>query len=115
MNIEQHKLAKLTWKDVHYIRAHYRFRSKTNGRRALAHQFGVSHTCIGDIVSYRSWKADEWHIDRGEYHSNHVLNWDKVKYIRDHYPEMSMQKLANKFGVCKRTIYQVIHNQAWKE
>lgn len=42
--------AKLTWKDVFYIREsnkHY---------RELANELGVSHYCVWDVIQNRSWK-----------------------------------------------------------
>lgn len=115
MNIEQSKLSKLTWEDVNYIRTHYKFRDKKYNSPFFAKKFGVSQRCICAIVNHRSWKKKEWSHDSGEYHSNHKLNWDKVKIIRESYPKRSMRQLANQFNVNLRTIHNIIHYKTWRE
>jgi len=47
--------AKLTIKDVEYIRSSYVPRSIITGARALAREFSVSHTVILDVLSHKSY------------------------------------------------------------
>jgi len=47
--------AKLTYKQVAEIRAHYRPRDPNYGRKALAKHYNVSDITIGDIIAKRTW------------------------------------------------------------
>lgn len=53
---EDNPAAKLTEKDILYIRDNYIPNSKEFGQRALARQFNVSKTCIRDIILNKYWK-----------------------------------------------------------
>jgi len=50
----------------------------------------------------------------GESLKSSKLTNDKVAYIRENYPEVSMREMARRFGVCKTLIGNVIHRRAWK-
>ena len=45
---------------------------------------------------------------------NAKLTYADACYIRDIYPEMTAQALANKFDVSKKTVLNVIHNKTFK-
>lgn len=54
---------------------------------------------------------------RGENNGRSKLTYDDVNYIRRNYiprnPEYNMPALAEKFGVHKNTIYDVLHTKKW--
>ena len=51
---EEHHKAKLTEKDVRYIRKNYQ--ANVKGYGFFAKKFGVSISSVRDVLSYRSWK-----------------------------------------------------------
>lgn len=50
---------------------------------------------------------------RGENHGMAKLNWTKVKAIRTQYPKKLLVELAKEFGVNRKTVRQIIHNERW--
>lgn len=53
----------------------------------------------------------------GERSSFARLTWDKVKEIRRkfHNEKMGCVKLYKEYGVCRRTIENIVYNKTWKE
>lgn len=58
-------------------------------------------------------------ISNGENNGNHKLTQKDVKEIREKYiPKSKLYgsvALAKEYGVCKRTIQEIVNNQTWKE
>ena len=52
---ENNHCAKLTTKDIKYIREHYIKGSRKFGARAMSRKFSVSYPTILSVVSYKTW------------------------------------------------------------
>lgn len=59
---------------------------------------------------------------KGELNANAKMTWDKVRIARKEVGEASedrkkevIQKLADEFDVCKKTILDIVANRSWKE
>jgi hypothetical protein len=46
---------------------------------------------------------------------NSKLTMDQAQEIRAGYPMLSTQKLATQFGVCKKTVLNILHNKTFAE
>jgi len=46
---------------------------------------------------------------------NSKLTMDQAQAIRAGYPMLSTQKLATQFGVCKKTVLNILHNKTFAE
>ena len=53
---ETNPSAKLTWKDIEFIREHYKARDKQFGVRALSRKYGVHHETIRHVLLKENWK-----------------------------------------------------------
>ncbi len=51
----------------------------------------------------------------GEAHAKAKLTWEKVRYIRENPDGLIPRQLAEKFGVSRSTINQVLSGATWKE
>ena len=54
-------------------------------------------------------------IRSGESCSFSILDNEKVRFIRTHYPQYTQQELADMFKVSRRTISDVINYKTWKK
>lgn len=52
-------------------------------------------------------------ICRGEENSNAILTWDKVDQIRRERPSTTLPKLAEKFGVSRGCISNIVSGREW--
>lgn len=126
---ENNKNSKLCWKQVEEIRKKF---DKECSQRELADFYSVSEGCVQAIVQNRSWvnKEYEHKIDRNRNRErmskNHkdvsgtnnpraVLNWDKVKKIREEYKntKKSYRDLSVIYGVSKPSIRDIIKFRSW--
>lgn len=51
----------------------------------------------------------------GEKNGNSKLKTDEVRKIRNLYSVSTQQELADMFGVCQKTISNIVNNKIWKE
>jgi transcriptional regulator with XRE-family HTH domain len=91
---------------------------KGETQRDLAISFGVSQPAISAIVRGKSWKRDTARFDLEQRRRNvrdRKLSDAKIRAVRDAYTSGQTQKyLADRYGVSKALIQQIVTNKTWK-
>lgn len=74
------------------------------------------HVSEGTNADNQGEKAARGRQIRGEMHKCSKLNPELVRQIRSEYiyGVNGLQKLANKFGISKKTVMRIIHYEGWK-
>lgn len=116
---EEHGMSKLTDDKVIQIRRRYQTENKTYSD--LSKDYGVSATMIGDIVSGHCWKHLTGGISiarraEGENHGHHKITCAQARTIMRRYRtrKVTMQSLADRFGINISCIFDIIHRNSWK-
>lgn len=85
--------------------------------RHTCHQpacINVDHLVLGKNIDNYNDMVRAGRQKRGSAHPNAKLNEDKVREIRKLQKEKwTYRQLANKFGVCRRTIWTVLKGRKW--
>lgn len=117
----------LTWEDVKKIRSMYA-EDEENTWKKLSKVFGVSVTCIQNILQNKTWKDDTYKyiphryrtksqrkLYSGENASGAKLSWERVKKIRDDFNAgVRACTIARKYCVTYSTVQDIIKNRTWK-
>lgn len=110
--------AKLTNREVFEIR---KLRSEGMRLKDLAKRFEMSLASISGIVVGKNWSHLPGPLTvvgqaRGERHGNSKLSAEEVREIRRlrQKERMSLQDLAEKFGVSRPTISEIANRKIWK-
>jgi predicted transcriptional regulator len=43
------------------------------------------------------------------------LTADDARYVKENYPVLTMAQIANKLGVCKKTVLNIIHGKTFRD
>jgi predicted transcriptional regulator len=46
---------------------------------------------------------------------NSKLTADDARYVKENYPVLTMAQIANKLGVCKKTVLNIIHGKTFRD
>jgi predicted DNA-binding protein (UPF0251 family) len=130
---EDNYAAKLTQAQVDEIRL--RYTGKSGEQNDLAAEFGVTQTCIWNVLSGKTWKleksegmvarhariaAEKERVKlpfpmRGEISPSHKLSNEQVNEIRSKYTGKRGQQsaLAREYGVRQGTIWYIVNHITW--
>lgn len=105
--------AKLTAAQVAEIRAQYAAGEKST--IALGREFGVSPSAIGLMLKGATWAAVGEPIPRRS--GNAHITLDDARAIRGLWEsgELTQAELAERFGLCRTAIRNVLAHRTWKE
>lgn len=111
---------KLTWDQVHAIRAEYT--GTWDSLSTLKERYEVSISTMYSIVRGQTWRDGAYRplpppgTLKGEESPLSVLTWERVRQIRAQYADGIRSKdLAREHDLSPATISRVIHNRGWKD
>lgn len=103
--------SKLNWRMVNKIRRMYTTREYS--QKHLASQFKINRRTVGRIVKNETWYDENY--TAVVFNINHSINVDVANEIRSRYNNghYTHKELADKYGVSRRTIGNIINNKVW--
>jgi group I intron endonuclease len=107
---------KLTWEKVHEIRNLYSIERK-HSIKELAELYEVSNSLIALIIRNERW-YDENYTPPKHKNKGNKLTWELVVEMREKYKKKNHPtqiKLAEEYGIDKRTVCDIVNYKAWKE
>jgi HNH endonuclease len=109
------KAAKISEKDVMWLRKNYKFIKNKSNIGLLAKKLKINVQNAREIVHGYHWKQ----VDCMPVPARRQLSKDDVLYIRNNYTKYQNGKtnvglLAEKFNVSKCTVFYIMSNRIWK-
>ena len=117
-------MTKLTWDQVREIRKVYASTRTRAVIHELAKRHGVRYSTILKIVKGSMWSDPTYEPNFNYNYSGPEtpkakFTWDQVNEIRRVYiprdPEFGIVAMARTYGVCRTTIYNIVHGYTYKE
>lgn len=59
--------------------------------------------------------GEKCHGPHGATHHAARLNEDKVKEIRNWWPDATMKEIASRYGISAVAVWKIIHRKTWKK
>jgi hypothetical protein len=87
------------------------FKGKTKILADWANDLGVTPGALIYRLDYKGWSIEEALTTPKPERPNAKLNMRKARAIRALYPGLSMDKIAAKYGVSKKTVLNIIHGK----
>jgi len=91
------------------------FKGKTKILADWANDLGVTPGALIYRLDYKGWSIEEALTTPKPERPNAKLNMRQARAIRVLYPGLSMEKIAAKYGVSKKTVLNIIHGKIFHD
>jgi hypothetical protein len=91
------------------------FKGQTKILADWANDLGITPGALIYRLDYKGWSIEEALTTLKPERPNAKLNMRQARAIRATYPKLSMEKIAAKYGVSKKTILNIIHGKIFVE
>ena len=91
------------------------FKGKTKILADWAYDLGVTPGALIYRLDYKGWSIEEALTTPKPERPNAKLNMRQARAIRALYPGLSMDKIAAKYGVSKKTVLNIIHGKIFHD
>jgi hypothetical protein len=89
-----------------------------NGKTQTMAQWAKELGCNPSNIIYRikSGMTEEQAVTKPiAERPNSKLTADDARYVKENYPVLTMGQIANKLGVCKKTVLNIIHGKTFRD
>jgi hypothetical protein len=111
---EPHNVRWATYRDQGRNKSNNRllsFRGQTKILADWASDLGITPGALIYRLDYKGWSIEEALTTPKPERPNSKLNMRQARAIRAAYPKLSMDKIAAKYGVSKKTVLNIIHGK----